>query len=122
VSEYYELASSPGSGSSVATRTRPGEVWTCPGGFAAVSRSLLMLTPGDDTSPLERQQQLDGNRQPHNGILVTTSTSVLESGRDREALKGGVLDDIGRSHQSALANVASRQWSGQRSPAARMLE
>ena len=78
-----------------------GRVLACPGGFGAVSRSLLMLTPGDATSPLKRQRQLDGNCKPQIEIVVTTSTSVLESDRTTEALKGGILDDIRRSHHSA---------------------
>jgi hypothetical protein len=80
VSGYYALASSPGSCSSAATRTCADLAWACPGGFAAVSRSLLMLTPGDDTSPL-KQQQHDCNSELHNEIVETSSTYVLESDR-----------------------------------------
>jgi hypothetical protein len=56
------------------------QAWSgaCPGGFAVVSRSLLMLTPGDDTSPLKRRQHLMAIAIAHE-IVLTTSTSVLES-------------------------------------------
>jgi len=58
VSGYCALASSPGDARRFATRTRPGGVWACPGGFAAVSRSLLMLTPVRSMRPTATWWQL----------------------------------------------------------------